>query len=343
MTLARSRCEKTNVNPRLSAALKLFVATIVAGLGASTAAGCTAGADPVPSTVAGGCSTNSDCATPLVCAFGKCHDACATSSDCAPGERCMASDRPFHVCQLPSETHCARTSDCPAGQICAADLQCRDSCRADRDCVGGQQCIHGACAEPAEIDAGLGALADAGLDASVGVPCVVTSDCPAGLACRSGLCSFECIRDGDCAEGATCVDHVCHARACSPDGGPIGGDFCTLDSDCLSPLVCRASRCTCQCLTTSDCGDAGLACVDGRCLGPSDGGTDAGDAGRDAAVEGGIVMTGGAQLSPVGYVGKSAHYVLVFSVGEPIGKQISLSSPGYRLRGGVVGANGSVP
>src|SRR4051812_29030472 len=73
-----------------------------------------------------GCLVNTDCNTPLVCAFRKCHNACEATRDCPVGLRCVASDRPFHVCQLGTEQACIYNSDCPKGQVCAADAQCRD-------------------------------------------------------------------------------------------------------------------------------------------------------------------------------------------------------------------------
>ncbi len=68
------------------------------------------------------CTLNSDCAEPLVCAFQRCHDVCETSRDCDPGQRCVVSDRPFHVCQLEDERECLYTSDCPEGQTCIDGL-----------------------------------------------------------------------------------------------------------------------------------------------------------------------------------------------------------------------------
>src|SRR5882672_896585 len=102
------------------------------------------------------CVINTDCASPLVCAFRKCHVACKDYRDCAPGQRCMASDRPFHVCQLDDERGCSFNSQCPQGQVCGVDGQCRDQCAADRDCLFGQSCVEGPCADNTElIDGGL--------------------------------------------------------------------------------------------------------------------------------------------------------------------------------------------
>ncbi len=49
-----------------------------------------------------GCLVNTDCNSPLVCAFRRCHNACVDDRDCPAATRCMASDKPFHVCQLVS-------------------------------------------------------------------------------------------------------------------------------------------------------------------------------------------------------------------------------------------------
>src|SRR5262249_41834628 len=65
--------------------------------------------------VAQGCIINTDCNSPLVCAFQRCHVECRDSSDCDPGQRCVVSDRPFHVCQLDQEKLCTYNSSCPDG------------------------------------------------------------------------------------------------------------------------------------------------------------------------------------------------------------------------------------
>src|SRR5579862_1930676 len=50
------------------------------------------------------CSLNSDCDSPLVCVFSRCHQQCKTSEDCASGERCVASGGGGdNVCQLAQE------------------------------------------------------------------------------------------------------------------------------------------------------------------------------------------------------------------------------------------------
>jgi hypothetical protein len=175
-----------------------------------------------------GCVINTDCTAPLVCAFKKCHVACTASRDCPMGQRCMASDRPFHVCQLPDERICSYNSQCPQGQVCGIDGQCRDQCVADRDCLDKQSCVSATCADTEElVDGGLipAAPSEAGASSS-GIPCLYTSDCPDSLVCRNQICSNECLMPSDCAPGNDCVEHRCVTGSGSligADGGTVTG------------------------------------------------------------------------------------------------------------------------
>jgi hypothetical protein len=177
--------------------------------------------------LAEGCLINSDCSSPLVCAFRRCHVQCTTSRDCSTGERCAASDRPFHVCQLADETKCTRNSDCPETMICASDLECRDQCATSRDCVPEQMCVSSACADPVDIvDGGLRAP-EGGTDAGTGsdptgTPCSYNSQCGDGLICVAGACRYECLTDVDCSAGALCESHRCVATGTGGTGGTVG-------------------------------------------------------------------------------------------------------------------------
>jgi len=164
-----------------------------------------------PRRVAEGCLVNTDCADPLVCAFRKCHVQCHSSRDCDPGQLCVASDRPFYVCQLEEERSCAYNSDCPLGQSCAVDLQCRDQCFATRDCLPDQVCVAGSCADVTELKEGSLISKRGEADASSGQPCLYTSQCPSPLACRNNLCSNECLAASDCVSGYDCVNNRCVA------------------------------------------------------------------------------------------------------------------------------------
>jgi hypothetical protein len=44
-----------------------------------------------------------------------------------------------------------------------------------------------------------------------------------------------------------------------------------------------------------------------------------------------------------GEVSKSPNYKMVFTFGQPTQNQGKTTSPGYRMQGGLVGANGSAP
>ena len=76
-----------------------------------------------------GCVLNSDCKSPLVCVFRKCHEQCTETRDCPDGLLCVAADEDsLRVCQLPTETKCYSTHDCPGKQVCGPDGRCRDFC-----------------------------------------------------------------------------------------------------------------------------------------------------------------------------------------------------------------------
>jgi hypothetical protein len=87
------------------------------------------------------CSINSNCHSPLVCAFARCHDQCTASRDCPTGERCLLSGT-TGVCQLPAESTCASASaTCQSGQVCGTDQQCRTQCSSTIACVTGDYCV----------------------------------------------------------------------------------------------------------------------------------------------------------------------------------------------------------
>jgi hypothetical protein len=194
--------------------LTLFVCVLCGGA-------CTS--DQKQAALAEGCLLNTDCASPLVCAFRKCHVACTSSRDCAPGQRCVTSDRPLHVCQLEDESGCKLTSDCPTGEICGFDQKCRDQCLTSSDCTKEQTCVSHTCADNTEVDdAGmLVTKPDAGPVMSSGQPCVYTTECTPPLVCRNRTCSAECRTSADCKAG-DCVNGACVASQ-ADSIGPMGG------------------------------------------------------------------------------------------------------------------------
>lgn len=168
--------------------------------------------------LAQGCLINSDCQEPLVCAYKSCHTQCNATRDCPAGQRCVTADKPFHVCQLPEEKDCSNNTDCPGTQVCGIDKQCRDACLSSRDCVTGQTCASGTCAEPSELtnDGGLPSVDPLTADAGSGRPCSHATDCPGDLVCLRGLCTFECLGDKDCSMTWHCGPNN---RCYPPDGG----------------------------------------------------------------------------------------------------------------------------
>lgn len=202
----------------LAAALSAFVTMVVV-------AAC--GDDPqaaLRAAIAEGCSLNSDCSSPLVCAFQTCHVECKSTRDCVAygGGLCVQSDKPYYICQNPLEKNCARNSDCAGKQICGTDLHCRDQCVSDRDCLAGQSCTASVCAEPEELIGGL--LPVSKTDTVGGNSCLHHSDCPGDLMCLFQVCTLECVADKDCRNGRTCQGTRCVAPGTALGvGGAAGG------------------------------------------------------------------------------------------------------------------------
>lgn len=110
------------------------------------------GETPRSANLAVPCATNSDCADPLICAFGRCHAQCTTSRDCPIGQRCVLSAPKVGVCELPAETSCSSPKDCLPPLTCGPDSQCRNACAGDADCLGEQRCVESTCADVSELD-----------------------------------------------------------------------------------------------------------------------------------------------------------------------------------------------
>jgi alpha-tubulin suppressor-like RCC1 family protein len=157
----------------------------------------------------GECSLNSECNSPLVCTFGKCHAACVQTRDCPLGQSCVMTAG-GSVCQLPEEVDC-RTMTCAAPAICAVDNHCRTVCQTAANCTLGQVCVSSVCADTADLDPN-GQLPgspkpDSGVDA---VSCPVgTETCP-------------CYGNDTCNAGLTCASHLCVGMGGT--GGSIGRD-----------------------------------------------------------------------------------------------------------------------
>lgn len=100
------------------------------------------------------CERAADCAAPLVCSLGRCHEQCREARDCPVGARCVAAPG-GGVCSLDSENHCD-THVCPAPLVCVTD-ECRSTCSSSTECVTGP-CSSATCMEPESgYDGGVGA------------------------------------------------------------------------------------------------------------------------------------------------------------------------------------------
>lgn len=229
--------------------------------------------DVIRAQLAQGCLIDSDCNSPFVCAFKTCHQACNTDTDCKDlGARCVISDRPFNVCQPPIP--CSYNTQCPGNQVCGVDGQCRDQCKADKDCITGQLCTTGSCANPTElVDGGL-PTPDGGVP-NEGQSCSYNSDCAYPLVCRNGGCAYQCKADIDCPLGQSCVNHLCVLPNSGGDGGvcipktcnEVGANCGTTLDGCGGVLTCGTGP-NGGCAAGTTCGGGGKAniCGNGSCV-----------------------------------------------------------------------------
>lgn len=207
------------------------------------------------------CTLNSDCTEPNVCVFGVCHAQCNTSADCEHGERCVKGDGAGgNICQLGSEATCGTTADCVGAQVCGVDGKCRDGCKASDECLVGQICATGTCADQSEVDTTTGKLPESPDHVGEGQPCVYNTDCPDQLTCVESTCAFECNGDKDCSPGTTCVEHRCVLPTVTPVD-------CTNNSDCGLGFLCASNECVAGCLSDLGCA-IGSRCFGGQCAKP---------------------------------------------------------------------------
>ncbi len=141
---------------------------------------------PTSAGLAQGCSINSDCNSPLVCAFQRCHQQCSESRDCPMNEQCLSDPKTGTLaCRLPDEVACGAAGACAGGLVCGggSDQTCKNSCTMQSDCkVAGQTCDGRTCNDVPATDGGSDSSPDTGVDSSADSGNDVTTD--AG-------CSFE--------------------------------------------------------------------------------------------------------------------------------------------------------
>lgn len=234
---------------------------LLAALAAGLASGCVSSENAAKTELAAGkrCTLHSDCTSPNVCTFGRCHAECTSSGDCEAGTRCVQSDvAGAGVCQLSDERACATSGDCVGAQVCGVDGACRDLCKGDADCLPGQVCTQATCAETSELD-GEGKLPESEAHVGEGQPCQYPSDCPGELFCVGQRCGPECVTTKDCGAERQCVE-----GRCEPLDVP-----CTTSSDCGDDARCDEVTGLCVPTCASDAGcSAGDKCLAGTCTAP---------------------------------------------------------------------------
>ncbi len=109
-----------------------------------------------------GCTINSDCDRPLICAFERCHPQCDEDRDCEIlGTKCVKSESGPGVCLYPGEGECGQSGDCP-GELVCSEGKCSGGCEVKSDCVEQQTCASGLCEDLPEGSGGNAGQAGAG-------------------------------------------------------------------------------------------------------------------------------------------------------------------------------------
>ncbi|HXX66708.1 MAG TPA: hypothetical protein VEK07_05985 [Polyangiaceae bacterium] len=168
-------------------------------------------------TLSQACFLNSDCNSPLICVFSRCHTACRNSADCPSDERCVPAGADagtsVDVCQLAAEATCSGGSTCENDEVCGTDEQCRAPCGPSENCLEGQVCASvagsaDACFDPHDpLDSD--ELAAAGISSDAGV---VSGD-------ASGMSEAG---DATVAPDAASGADVAASFMPNPDAGPLG-------------------------------------------------------------------------------------------------------------------------
>lgn len=193
-----------------------------------------------PCPTAGGCPAETRCRA--LRAGGFCVADCdpIAGRGCAAEEACAPYPEDVGGLCVPLDDHgrigepCARDDACTAAAIgClpgADGTRCRAPCQGDGDCPAPMICA------PLDLDAVIGACLPGGAGGDL-APCARRGDCAAGWCLRGyldGRCGRRCAADGDCGEGARCVDLARNPeapfRVCAP---------ACADGVCPEGLACR--------------------------------------------------------------------------------------------------------
>jgi hypothetical protein len=133
--------------------------------------------------------------------------------------------------------------------VCAFQL-CHQQCNSSRDCPAGERCVTSD--RPFDV-----------CQLASESRCTYNSQCPVGKMCASnGQCRDQCTTNRDCVMDQLCVTGVCAdpvditatgKLVGTPDDGGSGAT-CVRNSDCGDAgLVCLQGSCQAQCLADIDC------------------------------------------------------------------------------------------
>ncbi len=223
------------------------------------------------------CSRASDCASPLVCGFGRCRVECAQNRDCGAGRLCLLDAGGQGSCSLDSD---ACTSICGAGLMCVAGT-CVQPCSGDGDCPLDGQCATGSCVRGPERDAGDGSDAGASHDAggrhdAGTIFCTHAVDCPSGQVCglqplldteAVPLCRQRCTSSAQCPPHSGCTDSGEPedgglVGACTTVCNPVTGDGCPMGTTCSTDTTTDVTGAT---VVISYCRLAGTSALGCAC------------------------------------------------------------------------------
>lgn len=118
------------------------------------------------------CARTGDCASPLVCRFGRCRSECTQQRDCPIGSICLLDESGAGSCALPDDPGCSTTQPCAAPLACfegtcanlcdAAVVSCPLGSMCETQPDGRARCTR------IDVDAG---APDAAIDAAVDAGC----------------------------------------------------------------------------------------------------------------------------------------------------------------------------
>jgi hypothetical protein len=212
------------------------------------------------------CRLNSDCASPFLCADGRCRPECRDDRDCADTEECLAN-----VCEprVPPTRVCNRARDCKSDETCRNGI-CEPVGLIPPPDAGVQNPRDSGAQPPHDAgqlapDSGIGPT---GLP--YGAICMRGSECASTFCLgidggAAGRCTKVCAADNECVYPDTCIDVGGAGRLCgaAPTGGATGapcpgGPAQCATGICLGPMG-GSAVCTHQCSPLPSC-PMGMTC-----------------------------------------------------------------------------------